>query len=310
MVKLDLATFATKQAPGQQKCDQMEKDIRRGPLGFVPQIEHWAWEEFIYHGLPGDSWHPIDAYLAQAGERYPAEAAEQIRRWKEARIGLYEIGEVADDTVGLQEWDPIQRTHPGPPVRAITLNMGGVNINRDLRSKVLLTYLAPWRPDLNLYCGMGYGSTLPRDKCDLLVALLGLRHPEVACRPLPWKRDRAALARHLHTWGQRDWYTWFRERLTFPFHALIVLPPPKGVRIAEVERLMPSTPEDARRFGIYFGVPSGADEVKVAGGTAVTPVDITSANSLALAEYHEYRAHAGAPPGTGGAPTFWKVGPR
>ena len=192
MVKYDLALFATEQPPGREKVRQFERDLRKGLIGFLPQIDHWSLEEFIYHGPPGDAWHPIDAYLAQA-TRYPPRAAEQLRLWKQARIGLYEVGDVANDTVGLREWDPVGGCHAGPACRAIFLSLGGVNIFRGAGGSVVLTYLAPWRPDLNLFCGLGYSSHSPKALALPLRPYLDLRSPEVVASRPPGREVRALV---------------------------------------------------------------------------------------------------------------------
>ncbi|MFL5510803.1 MAG: hypothetical protein ACJ8CN_00005 [Gemmatimonadales bacterium] len=223
MVKYDLALFATERPPGREKVRQFERDLRKGLIGFLPQLDHWTLEEFIYHGPPGDAWHPIDAYLAQA-TRYPPRAAEQLRLWKQARIGLYEVGDVADDTVGLREWDPVGGRHAGPACRAIFLSLGGVNIFRGASGSVVLTYLAPWRPDLNLFCGLGYSSHSPKALALPLRPYLDLRSPEVVARPLPWRATPAAAEQHRRAWQRREWHGWLRERITFPFLAYLTLP--------------------------------------------------------------------------------------
>src|SRR6185369_10393015 len=111
---------------------------------------------------PGDPWKPVDVFLAAAGDRFPPAAAEQLRLWKAAEIGLFEIGEVRDDMVTFQPWDPVTQAHCGPPVRAISLNLGGVNAYAKTRGMIALTYLAPWVPADNLYCAMGFGQSVPR----------------------------------------------------------------------------------------------------------------------------------------------------
>src|SRR5262249_25539591 len=125
-VKLDFATWATSKSPGREKCQQLEDGLLQGFLSELPEIDHWGWEEFLWHGLPGDSWHPLDAYLAQSGARFPPAAQEQLRLWKQARIGLFEIGDLANDTLGLHEWDAVAQKPIGLPFRALTLNIGGI----------------------------------------------------------------------------------------------------------------------------------------------------------------------------------------
>ncbi len=138
-VKFDLAQFVSTQEPGRTKLKSLEDALAKGPLGHLPEIGHWAMEEFFWHGLPGDDWNPIEAFLTAAGERFPEPAGDQLRRWQEARIGLYEVGEVAEGSMGLQEWDAVTGAHIGPPVRAIARNIGGVKTYRRLRGQITLT---------------------------------------------------------------------------------------------------------------------------------------------------------------------------
>jgi hypothetical protein len=307
-VKFDLFTWATEQSPGREKSAAFERALKKGLLGSVPDIDHWSWEEFVYHGVPGDSWHPIDAYLLHAADRFPPAAAAQLRLWKQARISLFKIGNIADDTVRLEEWDPIRQVTVGEPFRAISLNMGGVNIFRGALGDLLLTYVAPWWPDLNLSCAMGYSSSGPAGECNELLLYLGLQHPDAASRPLPWKESRAAADRYLREWRQREWHGWFQQHVTFPFHALVPTPPVHRLKLVEVVGLMPSTPRQARDFGIYFEVPLPGKEMMLTGGTTLSPLDITSPNAMAFAEYRAYRDAVGPPPATRGAPTFWDLG--
>src|SRR5262249_38354264 len=161
---------ADKQEPGRSKLRELEYRLSKGLLAFLPELDHWAMEEFFWHGLPGDYWHPIEAFLEHAGARFPPAAQEQLRRWKEARIGLYEIGDVANDTVGLREYDPVRQVFVGPAFRAITLNIGGVNVQREHPGKFLLTHVAPWRPEECIWCGLGYGQAVPLDMTTLSAA--------------------------------------------------------------------------------------------------------------------------------------------
>ncbi len=301
LVKLEFAEFAMHRSPGREKARQFEAACRKGLLHGLEEVDHWSWEEFLYHGIPGDPWHPIEAYLAQAGGRYPPAAADQLRRWKEARIGLYEIGEVADETLALREWDAVRDAPGGVPVRAITLNIGGVNAFRQLRGKLLLSYVAPWLPEANLYCGMGYSKALEKTFAQPLLAYLALRHPDVVGRPLPWNVSRTAEQHYLRAWRSRDWQGWLQQQLTFPFAALVNTPPDGVPRLLDVRRLLPSTAELASQFGIYFEVPlPGEPGILAPGATHVVPLDVTSRNRLALAEYHAFRDQVGQPPGRAG----------
>ncbi len=301
-VKFELATFATEKPPGKAKLHELEQRLKKGLLGNLPELDHWGMEEFLWHGLPGDSWNPVEAFLEHSGERFPPAAREQLRHWKEARIGLFEVGEVADDTVALREWDPVRQVYAGEPFRAITLNIAGVNAQRSVRGKYLLTHVAPWRPEEGLYCGMGYGAYLGLEQTGMAVDFLSLRELAVAATPLPWTAGRSPRSEYLRQWRQREWHSWLAARLRFPFHALVPRPREGMIEVREVRGLVPSTPEQARMIGIYFEVPSpDGEEIAIIGGTAVQPVDIASANRLVMAEYHAYREQAGPPPGMVGS---------
>jgi hypothetical protein len=304
MVKFDLTQFATTTEPRRSKGRQLEAGLSKGLMGFLPEIDHWAMEEFFWHGLPGDSWNPIDAYLAQKGDLFPPRAHEQIRLWKQAKIGLFEMGEIQEETVVLREWDPIVGSTIGAPMRAITLNIGGVNIYRNAHNQLTLTYLAPWAAAENLFCGMGYGVTPTKQNAEILIPYLWLRHPEIVARPLPWEASRAAADEYMREWRRREWHRWLGERMHFPFWALVTLPPLGKPQLKQVFELIPSTPEQARQIGIYFAVDMMAKTGVAAGGTHVTPIDVTSPNLMALREYHAYREHAGPPPATRGQPMY------
>ena len=149
-LKFAYATWASKRRPGHQKLARLERAFKRGPLGEMPDIDHWAMEEFFWHGMPGDDWHPIEAYIEYIGECWSEEAREQFRRWKEARIGFFEVGRARGDTVILREWDVVSDRPVGDSFPAITLGIGGVEFLRSDRGKLLLTYVAPWLPAENL----------------------------------------------------------------------------------------------------------------------------------------------------------------
>lgn len=307
-VKAEYAEYATKKSPGRAKCDKFERDMKRGLLHYLPQLDHWSWEEFLWHGVPGDSWHPLDAFLEKQGDRFPPAAQAQLRLWKQARIGLFEIGEVSNDTVALTEWDAPQQHTVGESFRAITLNIGGVNTQRDQRGKILLTYIAPWVPEENLYCGMGYSVALPKNQSLMMTDFLGLQHAGVVRGPLPWRANRAAVEQYRREWKRREWDSWLRERMTFPFKAIVAVEGAKRLILRTVNGLLPSSPERTREFGVYFD--AGCDDEEqalVVGGTAITPVDVTSRNRMALAEYQAYRNWAGPPPGVRNQPHVLEI---
>ena len=87
-VKFELTEFLTRREPGKSKLEQLENRFLKGPLSYLPEIDHWAMEEFFYHGFPGDSWHPIEAFLAHEGDRFIPAGQEQLRRWKKRASGF------------------------------------------------------------------------------------------------------------------------------------------------------------------------------------------------------------------------------
>jgi hypothetical protein len=300
MAKLDFAEWTSTREPGKSKLKQLEEGFGKGVLGYLPNIEHWAIEEFLWHGLPGDRWHPIDAYLAATGDRFAPAAHEQLRLWKEAKLSVFEIGEVRDDLAELRAWDPYVHMPSGPWLRTIALNIGGVNFYRQSPGRITLTYVAPWAPQEEFYCAMGYGAVVLKQEVNGLLPYLGLQHPEILRRAMPWKVSRNAENDYLRVWRSREWHSWLMERLQFPFQALILLPRAKSPTLRTVVGLLPSTATQAHTFGIYFEVPLDDGEVGVIGATGLTPLDVTTPNLAALREYSAYRERVGPPPGTMG----------
>jgi hypothetical protein len=303
LIKQELAEFAIHREPGRAKCRQLERDLANGLIHGIGDLNHWGMEEFLWHGLPGDSWHPIEAFLSHEGARFSPPACAQLRRWKEARIGMFEVGPVADDRVVLREWDPITQESCGPDFQAISLNIGGVNFYRSHQDMISVTYVSPWAPEAGLQCSLGYGLMLEPHSAAFCLQLLGLRRPEVVARPVPWKASPAAKYEYAKAWRQRAWHDWLAERLVFPFPALMPIPPGE-IRVHEVRSLLPSTPEEARAVGIYLEVDVGRDEGGAIGATAAVPCDTASPSALPLAEYRAYRELVGPPPGTSDGATL------
>src|SRR5262249_53543222 len=160
-------------------------------------------EEYLWHGLPGNPWHPLEGFLEAQGSRFPPAAQEQLRRWKEARLGLFQIGRTTEDRVELREWDVTTGECFGPVYPSISLGMQGVDLFRRLRGYYALTYLAPWNPEENLFCAMGYGVNVPRDQAEVAAGYLGLQHPEIVAEPLPWALDRRVVRDYLKEWRAR-----------------------------------------------------------------------------------------------------------
>jgi hypothetical protein len=235
LVKLEFAKWCSTDEPGKSKLQQLEQGFCDGVLGFLPEMQHWAMEEFFWHGLPGDGWQPIDGYLATVGERFTPAARDQLRLWQQAKLSVLEIGEVRDDLVELRAWDPYQRAPSEPWRRAIALNIGGVNMYREMQGQITLTYLAPWAPEEQLFCAMGYGAIVPKREINGILPYLGLQHPEIVCRAMPWKASRSAETTYLQVWKSREWHSWLLERMQFPFQALGPDTPNRGARAADSE---------------------------------------------------------------------------
>ncbi|HEX3314677.1 MAG TPA: hypothetical protein VHR72_07275, partial [Gemmataceae bacterium] len=194
-VKFEIADVLNKSGRPSDLCGQLERRLQQGLLGKIPDIEDWGMEEFLWHGMPDGSYHPIDAFLHAAGDRFPPEARQQILRWKQARIGVFHVGAVADDTVELREWDAVDETYVGASFRAISLNIGGVGFYRSQKGYCNVTYVAPWAPEQNLFCAMGYGLALPRAGAPPLEYLVrGMRDLPTATFPLPWEIGEAVRA--------------------------------------------------------------------------------------------------------------------
>jgi hypothetical protein len=291
LVKLALAQFATEKEPGRSKCRELKRRLADGVLQGMPDLDHWAMEEFVWHGLPGDPWRAVDAFLER--EKFSPAAADQLRRWQQARIGFFEVGAVRDDRLTLREWDPLTGDAAGPDFQAIALNIGGVNFYRDRLDDINLTYVAPWAPDEGLFCAMGYGLSLAPEIAPAYLRLLGLRQPEMVARPLPWKTGPDERRLYAKTWRQRNWPDWLAQQLVLPFKALA--PGPERIpKVFDVLQMLPCTPEEFETYGLYFEMDFQGEEIAV-GATALMPVDLTSPNDMPLAEYRAYRDLVGPP---------------
>lgn len=298
--KFELAMVATKRRPGSIKLQDFEFDYKRGKLSFLPDIDHWAVEEFLWHGVPGDDWHPIDAFLDHAKDEFSPAARQQLRRWKEAELGLFEIGELRDATVGLRPWDAERMEPCGGWMRSIDLSIPGVNLYKGMQGRVTLTYLSPWAPEEDLFCAMGYGMIVPKASAPSLRMHLNLADANLACSRWPWEENRRVKDAYARRWRTRDWQSWLGERITLPLEALVPLAK-RGPTVLQIHELLPASRETAEEMGVYFAAGDREDRL-VLGATAVMPLNFGSASSEALAEYHAYRQLAGPPPGMRGAP--------
>ena len=250
-------------------------------------------EEFFWHGLPGESWHPIDRFLQASGNRFSPAQASQLALWKQSRIGFFEVGSVADDLVSLRQIDAITHRPVASWVRAIALNIGGVNHYRSEKGKVNVSYLAPWSPDENIFCAMGYGLFVPASQLDIVTPLVtGLRAITAVTFPLPWRAGKAAAKSFLEQWRQRDWVAYMTSHVSCPFLANIA--DSNGARQFMVSRLLTKTVAEYQNSGLYYEVLTRPPQA--CGASAIYPLDHETATATAFAEYREFRRLAGPPP--------------
>jgi hypothetical protein len=186
LIKLDYATWVERQPRLAEQLRQLQDDYERGTLHWVDAARSWALEEFLWHGYPGGDSSPLDHYLDAREAKYPAEALEQLRQWKVAKFGMFRVGRVRRDAVELTPIDS-RGTSTGPMFKAISLNVGGVNVFLGRRGDTLITYVAPWSEEPCIACCMGYGTTWPSDRCghSLSLAARRARAPEVPPRVEP-----------------------------------------------------------------------------------------------------------------------------
>jgi hypothetical protein len=298
-IKHEIAAYADR-GSGREELRRFERQMQLGILGDFPNIVDWCLEEFIWHGAPGVNWNPVDRFLSASTDRFPPNALEQLARWKQAQLGFYEVGDCADDLVALRELDPVTLNPAKSWMHAISLNIGGVNFYKKQKGLINFTYLAPWAPEQNIHCAMGYGLALPRSSCAPAVPLiLGMENVEALVSPLPWNSGNIAKQHFFEEWRRRDWSAWMREHVRLPFMAAVLFGPTDS-RIVRIDDMITRTAEEAQRLGIYFGAWMANKEAGVLGATAITPIEVDSPNALAFAEYQEYRRHVGPPPATRG----------
>jgi hypothetical protein len=290
-VKFELANFVETGA-GRVLCRRLERQLEQGLISYIPELAHWGMEEFFWHGLPGEPWHPVDQFLQSSGNRFSPAQASQFALWKQARIGFFEVGPVADDLVWLREIDVITRRPVGSWIRAIALNIGGVNIYRGEKGKLNVTYLAPWSPDEDIFCAMGYGLCVPASGIDMLTPLVtGLRAIEAVTFPLPWHAGKAAAKLLFEQWRQRDWVAYMSSHVSCPF--LAIAAGPNWIKQVTISKSLNRSVEEFRKYGLYYEILKRPPEA--CGATAIYPLDHASPTALAFAEYREYRRLAGPP---------------
>jgi len=297
ILKHKYATFVSTRPPGKSKLRSLKAALDLGRLGNITEIDHWAMEEFFCHGVPGDDWHPIEEYLRFLGDRVSDETKKLLRRWQDAQIGCWQIDGVIADYLTLRPWIVEESRAEGEQIRTISLAIGGARQFATARGKVLLGYVSPWQPERDLHCFMGYGAAMDKDDVWTRAPLLGLRQPALMAEPVPWEATGESYRQHVETWKQRNWLDWLSSRLEFPFPAATRVGVEGKTAIVEVKGIVPMELETAHQLGIYFEVPVPGRALQLVGASLVEPLDVTSSNWLALAEYGEYREHVGPPPG-------------
>jgi hypothetical protein len=182
----------------------------------------------------------------------------------------------------------------GEWTRAIALCIGGVNQHATAKGKITATYLAPWAPDQNIQCMMGYGTSASSFHVSVaLPVVVGFRNPGAISKPLPWNIGRAALQRCVEQWSKRDWHAWMAERIHCPFEALVTFE--DGPRVVPIHSMATSSAEEFNRIGLYFSAGMSDKEVGVLGATNIYPIDFSSPAAQAFAEYRKFRQMAGPP---------------
>lgn len=290
-IKYEL-TELTESGTGRDLRKRLESRLSQGLLEFLPEMEHWGMEEFFWHGLPGNSWQAVDRFIQSQGDRFPDAARVQLMRWKEARIGCYEVGPVAEDLVSLREVDVFTGRPVGDWVRAIALNIGGVNVYGGHKGQLNATYLAPWAPDRNIFCAMGYGLFVSPSQLATVAPLVrGMRSIEAVTFPLPWRAGKLANRQCLQQWRERNWLEFMRNQVQCPFEACLMTN--KGPVLWTIREIHTQTRSEFEEFGLYYVMDDAAKTR--CGATAIIPLDFESPTAMAFAEYREYRKIAGPP---------------
>ena len=164
---------------------------------------------------------------------------------------MFEVGSVVADLVWLREIDVISHRKVGSWIRAIAINIGGVNLYRSEKGKVSVGYVAPWSPDENIFCAMGYGLFISSSQVDAFAALVtGLRAIKAVTFPLPWHAGKAAAKSLLEQWRQRDWVAYMNSHVSVPFLANVAHP--DGAKQFKVGKLVTETVEEFQSYGLYY----------------------------------------------------------
>lgn len=274
--------------------------IVQGPLGGIPDIDHWAMEAFFWAGHTYDGVHPLDSWLAtQNASRLSAASRARLQLWKQAEFGAWSLEGASGDAVVLRRYDPVRGVAVGEPRTAIDLAIAGTRPLQAATGRLHLAWLAPWQGASHTHSLLGYGATIHGRRLGPYEQLLDLGHA-AAAQPLPWK---VPGSRHLDEWRRRDWQSWLAARMTFPWRLLWVDERTGAARPVVAQSMVPLSPEVARSSGVYFALEqTGTDGLEVVGLTNFVPLDLAHPGYLPLLEYQAWREIAGPPPAVADAP--------
>jgi hypothetical protein len=282
-----------------------------GPLRQLPGISHWGLEKFLWNGSPQLKSHPLDAFLDSRNGRYEPSIIATVLRWKQAKLGLYEIGRPTRFGVALRSWHPLRRaTTPWFEARELAASE---SISwKDSRGSILASFVAPssLRTDLSDvghpaighatigHATIGHaattsaaflmGFTLLVNKLDShpLLLLENLNHSRLGLDIDPWEVSDAARREYQRRWRDRDWRTWLRKQVRGPFPVLLTSSGRSAVasflaweRISHRET---ETVEEPYAWVEYHGSP------RLVRASGLVPVDLASTAARGLREYCVY----------------------
>lgn len=293
----DLVKFALAQLSGSGRwkvsAAQFERDVRRGPIGFLPVIDHWAMELFFWKGTNSIGRRLIDEFLAQNPAGLTPECKTQFRGLGETRVGAFRIEAVGSEKVTLREWNPVSQQVEGPRFQAISLAISGVQDFAGTIGQVHWGCLGPWRPDLNLHCLTGYGYTFSEAEAGFLTSLLALNDLSFSGSPWPWRQSAQCERSFVAECRHRNWTDWLRAEMTFPCQAWVLMKEqPELITLESVPEFPAHLVKD---FGMYLDGATKRASCRV-GVSSVAPVDFRSRSFAAIGQYRSYRELIGLPP--------------
>ncbi|MFO0818551.1 MAG: hypothetical protein U1A77_11455 [Pirellulales bacterium] len=277
-----------------------------GPLRQLPGIAHWSLEKFLWNGSPQLKSHPLDAFLATRNPKYSPSIIATVLRWKQAKLGLYEIGHPTRFGVALRSWHPLRRATT-PWFEARELAVAEAISWRDSRGSILASFVAPSSLPTDLsdvghpaigHATIGHaamtsaaflmGFTLLVNKLDgpPLLLLENLNHARLGLDIDPWEVSDAARREYQRRWRERDWRTWLRKQVRGPFPVLLTNSGRSAVATflawERVSHRETANVEEPYAWVEYQGSPR---LVRAAG---LVPVDLASTAARGLKEYCVY----------------------